>query len=73
MKKLIQKYKNLIQEIVNPDDLTWDDIGCDEPIEGFKDINDYLENGDESEFNEGHQTEIRIYHELINDLENYNY
>jgi len=68
MKNLIKKYEDLLMGTINSDDLTWDDLGCDEPIEGFQDVNDYLENGGDSEFDEGQQTEIRIYNEIIEDL-----
>lgn len=76
MKKLIKKYKKLIKEVVNPDELTWDDIGVDDwneaPFNEYKDINEYLEYGGDSEFDEGQQTELRIYHEIIEDLEKWN-
>lgn len=69
IKKLIEKYQESKNSVVNPDDLTWDDLGFDEPWGNFKDVDDYLENGGDSEFDEGEQTEIRIYGEIIEDLE----
>ena len=52
-------------------DSHWDDIGLEEdaqleePFCNFKDINDYLENGGDSEFDEGQQTELRMINEFI--------
>ena len=68
IQRLINKYEQRIKDIVNPGDLTWKDIGYDEPYEGFDDINDYFENGGDEDFDEGEQTGLMIYREVIDDL-----
>ena len=71
IQRLINKYEQRIKDIVNPGDLTWKDIGYDEPYEGFDDINDYFENGGYEDFDEGEQTGLMIYREVIDDLEKF--
>lgn len=71
MRGLLKKYKELLKATINPDDFTWDDLGFDEPMEGFKDVDDYLENGGDSEFDEEAQIKIKIYSKIIKNLENY--
>jgi len=71
IQRLINKYEQRIKDIVNPGDLTWKDIGYDEPYKGFDDINDYFENGGDEDFDEGEQTGLMIYREVIDDLEKF--
>ena len=50
----------------NPDDSTWEDLGFDEPPEGYDSPSDWLEEG--QELDEGEQTELRMIAEMTDDL-----
>lgn len=67
IKDIIQKYEALIKGTINPDNLDWEDLGFDEPMEGYLSIEDYIEN-ENCELDEGQQTSIRCYREIIQDL-----
>ena len=72
MKKaaLLAKWENQLRVIINPDDMKdWDELGFDEAPEGFKTVDDWLENSGEAEFDEGQQVEIRCIKEFLEDLE----
>lgn len=66
--KLIAAYKNKLIDIVNPDDLDWGAIGFDEgkPDE-YETPYDCLRA--EGEFDESQQTKLKLYEEIIQDLE----
>jgi len=47
MKKatLVKKWENQLRVIINPDNMKdWDELGFDEAPEGFKSVDDWLEN-----------------------------
>jgi hypothetical protein len=66
VQELIEKYKRRLEDIINPDNQTWEDFGQDGPVEGFTDINDYIESNEDCD--EGQQTEKRCIREFVEDL-----
>jgi hypothetical protein len=66
--KLIQKWRDRRKAIINPDGFTWDDIGFDEPPEGYSSVDEYLENDPEQERDAEDQIELRIIDEVLEDF-----
>jgi len=67
VRTLIDKYEKSISDIINPDGITeWSEIGWDTPPDNFDSIEDYLFS--EEELDEGEQTAIRCYEEILEDL-----
>lgn len=67
--KLIKKWNDYRKYIINPDGLaSWDDLGFDEAPEGFDSVDEYLENGEESEFDEREQVELEMVDKFLKDL-----
>lgn len=65
---LIEKYKEKIQRLVNPDNFQdWSDIGFDEKPEDFDSIEDFLEQ--DCTLDEEQQVSLTCYREFIEDLE----
>jgi len=67
--EIIKWLKKKRKAIVNPDDMSWEDMGFDkgaedEVIAQFGSKEDYMEHGGDNEFDEGEQTELRLIEEL---------
>jgi hypothetical protein len=66
---LIKKYEKKIKGIINPDDSQdWSDIGFDEAPEGYDTVDEFLE-GEGCELDEGGQTALQCYHEILENLQ----
>ena len=66
---LVKKYQEMRHNIINPDGMNeWSDLGFDEKPEGYDSVDDYLEHGEDTEFDETSQTELRLIAEFLEDL-----
>ena len=63
--ELIDRWKDYRKSIINPDDLSWEDLGFDSPPSKLKSIDDYLE----EEIDERSQAEIQMVDLFLEDLE----
>ena len=56
------------QSIINPDDITWEDLGFTEPEDRYKSIEDYLEDtGDE--FDKRSQVSLQLIDEFLESID----
>jgi hypothetical protein len=73
MKKdsLIKKWEGHLKALINPDGMKeWSDLGFDNPPDGYKSVDDFLENDPEAEWDAEHQVEMRVVKEFLDDLRN---
>ena len=64
--RLIKKYSGLYLSTVNPDCATWKDLGLSKNEDGCKTPTEWL--ATHEEFDEGQQTSMAIYGEILDDL-----
>lgn len=67
IEELKKEYKEKINQIINPDNSSWDDIGFDGPQPGYSSVDEYMLANED--YDESQQTEMSVYGEFVEKLE----